>query len=595
MSTKEIKIQGKESRPGKINSSKSALSADLFLLHAPSVYDFRERDDVLFAYLSDSDSVNVTSIYEMYPIGFFSIKQRLREHGFDAQIINVASLMLMHPSIDVDKLLGKLEAPVFGFDLHWMVHCHGSIELAKRVKAIHPDALTIFGGISATYYADQLIQYPAVDMVMKGYDTLEPMTALMKTVRNGERRFSETPNLLFKHGGNGRVESTGFEHKPKKLYNDATVDWSYFRQAPIQPWTSKMIMTLPNTGCEMDCPWCGGSRFAYRNIMGVNKTLVQKDHNRIVDELRSMGDAAKTTSIYALQCYSETKSRMHQYLDAVKEMQYKNVFFEQFSLTPQDTLVKMGQSTNSYIMLSPESHDLEISKLAGRGNYSMSEMEEWIPKALDAGVVGIMVWFFIGMSKQTARSVMDTVDFAESLLEKFAGHNVLPLICPMVPFLDPGSRFFEHPEKHGYRIFHKTLEEHRQAMIEPLWYRRLNYETDWLSRRELQDVSYQAIARLVTIKADLGLFQQSIATSILKSIDETKELLSEMEIALDRAGALPAELKDVIRVYNRKILAYSSEQIVPTHRPFGGRWFDDFTVPAELIAACTGDPGDRPS
>ena len=55
----------------------SRLEADLFLLHAPSVYDFRERDDMLFAYLSDSDSVNVTSIYEMYPIGWFSIKQRL--------------------------------------------------------------------------------------------------------------------------------------------------------------------------------------------------------------------------------------------------------------------------------------------------------------------------------------------------------------------------------------------------------------------------------------------------------------------------------------------------------------------------------------
>ena len=45
----------------------SRLGADLFLLHAPSVYDFRERDDMLFAYLSDSDSVNVTSVYEMYP------------------------------------------------------------------------------------------------------------------------------------------------------------------------------------------------------------------------------------------------------------------------------------------------------------------------------------------------------------------------------------------------------------------------------------------------------------------------------------------------------------------------------------------------
>ena len=75
----------------------SRLEADLFLLHAPSVFDFRERDDMLFAYLSDSDSVNVTSIYEMYPIGWFSLKQQLADHGLDVKIVNVASLMLQYP------------------------------------------------------------------------------------------------------------------------------------------------------------------------------------------------------------------------------------------------------------------------------------------------------------------------------------------------------------------------------------------------------------------------------------------------------------------------------------------------------------------
>ena len=58
----------------------------------------------------------------------------------------------------------------------------------------------------------------------------------------------------------------------------------------------------------MDCSWCGGSRYAYRNIMGVDNTLVQKDNHRVIDELRTMGDAARTTSIYALQCYSETRA-----------------------------------------------------------------------------------------------------------------------------------------------------------------------------------------------------------------------------------------------------------------------------------------------
>jgi clorobiocin biosynthesis protein CloN6 len=558
------------------------LEADLFLLHAPSVYDFRERDDMLFAYLSDSDSVNVTSIYEMYPIGWFSMKKWLADRGFEAKIVNVASLMLMHPELDVKRLLGRLEAPIFGFDLHWMTQCHGAIELAAELKKVHPEALTIFGGISATYFAKQLIEYPSVDVVVQGYDTLAPVTELVSTVRSGSRDFSSIPNLLYKTGG--EVQVTGFTHKPASNYNNAPNDWSYYKDTPNPGLSAaKLIMTLPNTGCAHDCGWCGGSKFAYRNIMDVQKTLIQKDNNLIIEELRTMGEAAKRTSIYALQCYSEGKGRMHAYLDAVKEVGYKSVSFEQFNLTPPDTLKKMGESTEAYIMLSPESHDPKISAAAGRGTYTMEQMEEWIPRAMDAGVKGVMIWFFIGMPYQDRQSVMDTIAYSERLIRKFGGWAALPLVCPMVPFLDPGCRFFEEPEQNGYRIFHRTLEEHRQALVEPLWHRRLNYETQWLNRHELQDVSYEAISRLVEIKGEFGVLPATFCQAVLKTIDETKQLLGEVERALLLDGTLPPDLRDVIRTYNRKILAYSSDQIMPVRRPFGGRWFDDVTVPREMI------------
>jgi clorobiocin biosynthesis protein CloN6 len=560
----------------------SRLQADLFLLHAPSVYDFRERDDMLFAYLSDSDSVNVTSVYEMYPIGWFSMKKWLADHGLDTKIVNVASLMLQYPELDVKRLLGRLEAPVFGFDVHWMTQCHGAVELAAELKKVHPEALTIFGGISATYYASELIKYPSVDVVVQGYDTLVPVTELVSRVRQGNRNLASIPNLLYKV--DGEVQSTGFTHKPASNYNNAQGDWSYYQETPVTGLSNaKLIMTLPNTGCAHDCGWCGGSKFAYRNIMDVKKTLVQKDNDLILQELRTMGEAAKRTSIYALQCYSESKGRMHAYLDAVKEVGYKSVSFEQFNLTPLDTLKKMGESTEAYIMLSPESHDPKISAAAGRGTYTMEQMEEWIPRALDAGVKGVMVWFFIGMPYQDRQSVMDSVAYSERLIRKFGGWNALPLMCPMVPFLDPGCRFFEQPEQHGYRIFHRTFEEHRQALVEPMWHRRLNYETQWLGRRELQDVSYEAIARLVEIKGEYGVLPATFCNAVLGTIDETRQLLGQMERALELDGALPSDLRDVIRAYNRKILAYSSDQIMPVRRPFGGRWFDDHTVPREMI------------
>jgi len=71
---------------------------------------------------------------------------------------------------------------------------------------------------------------------------------------------------------------------------------------------------------------------------------------------------------------------------------------------------------------------------------------------------------------------------------------------------------------------------------------------------------------------------------VLSTISETRQLLGEMERALHLDGTLPADLRDVIRAYNRKILAYSSDQIMPVRRPFGGRWFDDHAIPPEMIA-----------
>src|SRR5579871_2791052 len=558
--------------------------ADLFLIHAPSVYDFRERDDLLFAYLSDSDSVNVTSVYEMFPLGFFAIQQSLRAQGFKVEIVNLASLMLMFPRLDVDRLLSRLSAPAFGFDVHWMPHCHGAVEVAARVKAIHKDSLTLFGGISATYYAEQLIDYPSVDVVVKGYDTLAPVGQLMEQVRSGRRDFAHIPNLVYKT--NAAPLSTPFTHKPASDYNDVSLDWTFYQQATSDVRTTRQIMTLPNTGCAHDCNWCGGSRFAYRNMMGVKKTLIYKDNRKIVDELRTLSGFGRSTSIYALQCYSESKARLHEYLEAVAEVGIKSVFFEQFHLTDQETLDKMGRSTQSFIMLSPESHDPVISKLAGRGTYTMEEMEAWLPRAFDAGIAGVFVWFFLGMRQQTIQSIRDNVEYCNQLMKRFRGKQVIPLICPMVPFLDPGSRFFVEPEAHGYRIFHKTFEEHRRAMVEPLWHRRLNYETIWLSRKQLQDASYEAIGRLVTHKGELGVLPGSFCTRVLNSIKETTALLSELERALTADGCVPPSLRSVIRDYNRRILSYSTDQIIPIQRPFGNRWFDDFATPRPLIEAC---------
>ena len=51
------------------------LELDLLLVHAPSVHEFRDRSDILFAYLSNSDSVHVSPIFDRVEPEFVGLTQ----------------------------------------------------------------------------------------------------------------------------------------------------------------------------------------------------------------------------------------------------------------------------------------------------------------------------------------------------------------------------------------------------------------------------------------------------------------------------------------------------------------------------------------
>lgn len=60
---------------------------DLVLIHAPSIFDFRDRE---MNYGPVSDLVPSTPVFEMYPIGFLSIMSNLCPRGYKIKIENIA-------------------------------------------------------------------------------------------------------------------------------------------------------------------------------------------------------------------------------------------------------------------------------------------------------------------------------------------------------------------------------------------------------------------------------------------------------------------------------------------------------------------------
>ncbi|MDP2401432.1 MAG: TIGR04190 family B12-binding domain/radical SAM domain protein, partial [Actinomycetota bacterium] len=109
---------------------------DLVLLHAPSVYDFRERS-IMFGPVSDM--VPSTPAFEMYPLGFTTMAEYMERHGLKVRIVNLAVMMLNRKDYDVEAAIRDMDPVAFGIDLHWLPHAHGSVEIARIVKKYHPN------------------------------------------------------------------------------------------------------------------------------------------------------------------------------------------------------------------------------------------------------------------------------------------------------------------------------------------------------------------------------------------------------------------------------------------------------------------------
>ncbi|HEY33668.1 MAG TPA: TIGR04190 family B12-binding domain/radical SAM domain protein [Dehalococcoidia bacterium] len=492
---------------------------DLVLLHAPSVYDFREKP---ILYGPVSDQIPSSPVFEMYPIGLTSIAEYLERAGYRVRIVNLAVRMLTDRNFDAEAMIAKLEAPVFGIDLHWMVHCHGSIEVARLVKKHHPEAKVLFGGFSASYWYRQLMEYPVIDYILRGDSTEEPLRQLIHCIQNNKEP-EMVPNLVWRDS-QGEIRENPFNHVPTDLshvmqrhyvntirsvirYRDLA---SYTPYAGWKDYPISAVFTC--RGCTHNCTICGGSATAFRNSFSRPKPVFRSPE-AVARDIKQISRFSNGPAFVLGDLRQAEDNYARELFQLLCEKKVKNqLIFEVFEPAPKEFLQKMGQAAPDFCLeMSPESHDPEVRKAEGR-HFTTEAMEQTFRDALDAGASRIDVFFMMGIGKQTPQSILDTVEYCGHLLDRFGrDKRLFPFIAPLAPFLDPGSPAFENPDKHGYRLLFKTVEEHRQALLQPSWKYSLNYETEWMSREQLVETAYTAMIRLNSLKAEYGVISQEMA------------------------------------------------------------------------------------
>jgi B12-binding domain/radical SAM domain protein len=288
-------------------------------------------------------------------------------------------------------------------------------------------------------------------------------------------------------------------------------------------------------GCVYGCTFCAGSREGQKLMTGRERPAFRTPED-IAKDITNISSFSKAPILVVGDIRQQGEHKANRLLELLAKSRVKNtIMFELFNPAPRDFITQMGRAAPGFSLdISPESHDEEIRRLTLGRFYSNQALEESIGAALEAGASRVEVFFMIGLPRQTADSVLGTVDYCEYLLKKFQANKRLFLFMGhQAPFLAPGSPTFNRPQDYGYRLLYKTLEEHRQALTLPSWRFSINYETDWLSRDEITDVTYEAIARLTKLKAKYGQMSQGEADKQIERIERAKALEGRIEQAMN--------------------------------------------------------------
>ena len=527
---------------------------DLLLLHAPSVYDFRER---AILYGPVSDMIPSSTVFEMYPLGFLTIASYLHDRGMKVRIVNLALRMMNSRRFDVPRFLARQKPGAIGIDLHWLPHAHGALEVARIAKTMHPDVPVIMGGLSSTYFHSELITYPQVDFVLRGDSTEPPLHQLLIALRNGAP-IDKIPNLTWK-------DATGVHVNPH-TYVPMTLDYADLRPdlmvemvmryrdlestLPFNGWWSNPITTVFTVkGCAYECVTCGSSHTTCTQLTKRQRPVFRSPAS-VVANMEAICRLSHGPIVLVGDLLMAGPEHAGEVLERLRKADLPNeIVFEFFGVPPAAFLQEIDRSVRHWSMeFSPESHEQAVRDAQeGEAGYTTEDMEAILKEALRLRCTRIDVFFMIGLPAQTAESVRGTVEYCGHLFQ-LGDKRLSCFISPMGPFIDPGSRGFEEPDRFGYRLFARTLEEHRQLLVQPTWEHILNYETKWMTRRELVDATYDAAERLNELKVQHGRLSQRRGRRVASSIAAARALRVRLDAGMAHAdgGAAAAALKGEI-------------------------------------------------
>ncbi len=503
------------------------MRVDVAFMHAPSIYDFRKR------HLREGpigDVIPSTPLFEMYPVGFISMLNHLIENGYSGRISNLAVLMLSDDRFDVEKYVKNIEADIFGIDLHWLPHVHGAFEIAKMIRRLHPESKILMGGFSSTYFAEDILkENSAVDFILAGDFVEKQLVSLVDSVQKG-RDLGNVPNLVFRDGSGIKRNPPLKDEDPcesvfinyRVLVRNSIIHHDIRGHLPYYSWiTNPVAMTLIQRGCQYNCGFCGGSNFAYK-AKYFPSSPVRRSPERIADELQAVKETINSPVFIAGDINQAGEKYYTRLFEEIRSRGLDMPLLTEYFVPPDgDYFSSLSKYVGDFSCeISPDSSIQKIRNETGRF-YSNEDLEKSIGLARQYGSKKFDVYFSIGLPFQTKEDVLKDVSYSERIIKEYSTPEmpVYAFISPLAPFLDPGSLFYEMPDRYGFTIHARHIMDYYNLLDRGRsWDDFLNYETKWMSKKDMVDATYLSGIKMVEVGSRLGYIEYNEKEKIVNNI-----------------------------------------------------------------------------
>jgi radical SAM superfamily enzyme YgiQ (UPF0313 family) len=333
----------------------------------------------------------------------------------------------------------------------WWDTLYSSTYIAELAKQVDPGILTVTGGHTASFFASELVQQTAFDVVVRG-DGERPLLDLV----NGERPV----NCVLKGGDEPQKLSEGYSHGAENideigLVDDITDIVSDPEVVNSFVWTGK--------GCLEGCVYCAANAWNTARSFGRRK-LVYRPYKAVLADIEILSRLPGGKRITF--DFDPTRGPIQEayYLELFGRLEPKRftAYFFSWSL-PTKQLIDALAETFVFVELciDVQTGSERLRRLlAERGLlkpfFADGELEELLQHLERHPNFIVDVSTLMGLPFERDADVEQIVEFSDRFYDRFESLRY-PYVSPMN--VEPGSLLLDRPDKYEMVLFRKSFDD----------------------------------------------------------------------------------------------------------------------------------------